>query len=54
MRRGKYWEPNLARFEKAQEKRERRKLRNIRREFKRIVTSGTPDNPGQIRLVRIN
>lgn len=54
MRRGKYWVPSLERFEKAREKRERRKLRNIRREFKRVVSSGTLDNPGQIRLVRIN
>ena len=50
-RRGKYWKPNPERLKKAEEKRERRQFRNIRREFAKIVTSGTRENPGSIRLV---
>lgn len=38
----------------ARAKRERRRLRNIRREWKKIVTSGTRENPGCVILVPRN
>lgn len=45
-------EPNPAKQQKAELKRERRRKRNIKLTFKKVVTSGTTENPGQVLLIR--